>query len=544
MNNDDKTRILILGGGFAGVYTARYLEKMMTRAERERVEISIVSLENYIVFQPFLPEVISGTIETLHCITPIRRLTKRTILHTRTIEHIDLETKTVRLSPEYQPKPKYVQYDHLVVAMGTRLNYDLVPGMREHAIPFKYLGDALRLRNEAAGVLEEADSEEDPEEKKRLLTFVVGGGGFSGVECIAELNDFLHKSCRDYPNVDQSETRTILLQSGNRILPELGEGLAEYAQEILRKRGVEIRLNTRLKAVTADGALMQDRTTDTLDMIHARTVVATVPAAPHPLIADLPFATNRGRIPVTEFMSVDEWPGYWALGDCATVPQRDGINSPPTAQHALRQAKTCATNILASIRDTPTKPFLFTGLGKLASLGQQSAVAEVFGIKVSGIIAWVLWRTIYLMKFPGWDRKVRIGIDWALDLFLRRDITQVRIFQPESVLQEHFHSGEIIFERGDFGDKVYVIVKGEAEIIKGEDVTVVGPEYVFGERALVSDKEREITVRAKSPLDVISVSRQAFKQLVAHFPGIKESMQAIIESDAGHSVDLTKDVVD
>ena len=540
----EKTRILILGGGFAGVYTARYLESMMTRAEREQIDIAIVSLENYIVFQPFLPEVISGTIETLHCITPIRRLTKFTHLHTRTIEDIDLENKTVRLSPEYLPKPKFVKFDHLVLAMGTQLNYDVVPGMREHAIPFKYLGDALRLRNEAAGVLEEADNEEDPEEKKRLLTFVVAGGGFSGVECVAELNDFLHKSCRDYPNVDRSETRTILLQSGKRILPELGKDLAEYAQEILGKRGVEIRLNTRLKGVTADGAIAVDRETDEIDIIHARTVVATVPAAANPLIEGLPFSNERGRIPVTEFMNVEGEDGIWAMGDCATVPQRDGINSPPTAQHALRQAKICATNILATIRNKPMKPFLFTGLGKLASLGQQSAVAEVFGVKISGILAWVLWRTIYLMKFPGWERKIRIGIDWALDLFLPRDITQVRIFQPESVIQEHFHTGETIFENGDFGDKIYVIVNGTAEVIVGEKVKEIGPEYVFGERALVSGEARSATVKATSPLDVISVSRQAFKQLVAHFPGIKEAMQEIIAQHDGNKVDLTKDVVE
>lgn len=194
--SSNKKRILILGGGFAGVYTAMFLERGLFWGEREQYEISLVSLENYMVFQPLLPEVISGTIETLHVITPIRRLAKRTRLHTREILEIDLQRKVVTLGPEFLPKTKELLFDHLVIALGSRLNSDLVPGMREHAIPFKYLGDALRLRTAIVQVLEEADNETDPDERRRLLTFVVGGGGFSGVECIAELNDFLQSDFR------------------------------------------------------------------------------------------------------------------------------------------------------------------------------------------------------------------------------------------------------------------------------------------------------------------------------------------------------------
>jgi NADH dehydrogenase len=451
---DGKKRILILGGGFAGVYTAVYLGKGMTADERANIEVTIVSNENYIVFQPFLPEVISGTIETLHCITPIRRMAKHAQLYTRLIEEIDLEKKTVRLAPEYVPKPIILKYDHLVVGLGTKLNYDLVPGMREHAIPFKYLGDALRLRNQAVGVLEEAAIETDPEERRRLLTFVVGGGGFSGVECIAELNDFLTSAVKAYPGIEREEIHCVLLQSADRILPELGESLAIYAQEILENRGVEIQLNVRLRAVSGDGVIVMDKATKESTIIASRTVVTTVPSAPHDLVTTLPCELDRGRIVVTENMDVPDHRGLWAVGDCAAVPQVDGITSPPTAQHALRQAKTCANNILATIRGKKMKRFGFTGLGKLASLGRMSAVAEVFGFKMKGVIAWVFWRTVYLSKFPGFDRQIRIGIDWFLDLLLPRDITQVRIFQPESIIQEHFHKGEKIFDQGDYGDKL------------------------------------------------------------------------------------------
>ena len=539
MSTDDrKQRIVILGGGFAGVYTAMFLEKAMTAAERERIDVTIVSNENYIVFQPLLPEVISGTIETLHCITPIRRLAKRATLYTRQIEEIDLKHKTVRLAPEYRPKPITLEFDHLVVCLGTRLNYDLVPGMREHAIPFKYLGDALRLRNQAVGALEEASVETDPDERRKLLTFVIGGGGFSGVECIAELNDFMRNAVKSYPNIDERDVRCVLLQSADRILPELGEDLAAYAHRILEDRGVEIRLNCRLNAVSADGAIVSDKTTKQSETIPSRTIVTTVPAAPHPLVTSLPCELDRGRIKVTGNLDVAEWPGIWSLGDCAAVPQKDGITSPPTAQHALRQAKTCAHNILATIRCQKLKPFSFTGLGKLASLGHRSAVAEVLGVKLKGVLAWLFWRTIYLSKFPGFDRQIRIGVDWLLDVLLPRDITQVRIFQPEAVVSEHFHAGEIIFDQGDFGDKLYSVVRGTVEIVKdGEVVAELAEGEVFGEIALLEDSPRTAAIRAKTDADLISFSRPAFKQIVTHLPGVRPAIESVMQK---HGVDTSR----
>jgi NADH dehydrogenase len=526
-----KQQILILGGGFAGVYTAMFLEQKMSASERRLYDISLVSLENYIVFQPLLPEVISGTIETLHVITPIRRLARRTRLFTREIVSIDTQQQTVVLGPEFRPKTRTLRYDHLVIALGSRLNYDLVPGMREHAIPFKYLGDALRLRTAIVQVLEEADNEPDLNERRRLLTFVVGGGGFSGVECVAEMHDFLRSAISAYPALQLSDLRVILLQSADRILPELGEDLAQYAHKILERRGIEIRLQTRLKAVTADGAVLQHKAAAEPEFIGSRVVVVTVPSAPHRLIEQLPFERDRGgRIIVTPELHVPDCSHVWALGDCAAVPQPDGITSPPTAQHALRQAKTCAENILATLRGTAPRRFSFTGLGKLASLGHRSAVAEVCGIKLRGFIAWLFWRAVYLSKFPGLDRKWRIFTDWCLDLFLPRDITEVRIFFPDSVVREHFHAGEIIFDQGDFGDKVYVVVSGEADVLRdGHSVATLKAGDVFGEMALIADHPRSAAVTAKTPVDLISISRDAFEKLVTHLPGVKASMDEVLK---------------
>lgn len=526
----NKQRILILGGGFAGVYTAMYLEKKMSASERERVEITLVSRENYMVFQPLLPEVISGTIEMMHVITPIRRLARRTKVVTRNIQTVDLIQKIVTLDPEFQPRTMAVPFDHLVIALGTRLNYDLVPGMREHAIPFKYLGDALRLRNAIVQALEEADNESDPIQRRRLLSFVVGGGGFSGVECIAEMHDFLRSALPAYRTLRMNELRIVLLQSADRILPEMGESLADYAHQTLSKRGIDIRLNTRLKAVTSCGVVIQRKDQVAEELIAASVVVATVPAAPHSFVAALPFEKDKlGRIVVTPEMHVPGKADVWAVGDSAAVPQPDGITSPPTAQHALRQADACAVNILATLRGSPLKRFGFTGLGKLASLGHRSAVAEVLGIRFHGLLAWLVWRVVYLGKFPGFDRRLRIASDWFWDEFLPRDITEVRIFQKDAVAREHFHTGETVFDQGDFGDKVYVVVKGELEVVvEGRPVAVLGKGEVFGEIALIADVPRSATLKAKSPVDLISISRDAFEKLVKHLPGVKTSMDEIL----------------
>lgn len=530
-------RILILGGGFAGVYTAMNLQKKLQREERKEVQIILVNRENYVVFQPLLPEVISGTIETLHCISPIRRLASECELFTRDVESIDLVAKKVRLAPGHLPKPLELEYDDLVIGLGTRLNFAMVPGLEEHAIPFKYLGDALRLRHEAVRALELADVERDPVEKKKLLTFVVAGGGFSGVECLAELHDFLTKAARSYQHIERDEIRCVLVQSAERILPELAPRLAEYAHKILQKRGIEILTQTRCQAVSANGVIIANKATGEQQLIPSSTVVTTVPAEPHPLIQSLPCPLDRGRIQVTEYMNVPGFPGVWAVGDCAAVPQRDGITSPPTAQHAVRQANICAKNILATMRGTKMHPFLFTGLGKLASLGRFSAVAEVGGIHFRGLIAWIFWRSVYLAKFPGFSGKFRVAMDWLLDFILPRDITQVRVSQPEAVRSEHFHAGEMIFDRGDFGDRLYIIRKGEVNVhLDGNQVVTLSQGEVFGEMSLLSDLPRNARICAKTPVDVVTVSRPAFQQLVSHLPGVRPAIEAILRSHGIHDL--------
>lgn len=535
-----RRRVVILGGGFAGVYAAKYLAKSLKKARIDDVEVALVSRENYLTFQPLLPEVVAGGIDTLHAISPLRRIAPGVAVYVRGVEGIDLERRVVRLEPGHLRRTAELQYDHLVLALGNRLATAMVPGLAEHAVPFKYLGDALRLRNHLVHTLEEAAIATDAEERRRLLTFVVAGGGFSGVECIAEMHDFLRHAERAYPTIGHGDISLVLLQSAEMILPEMKPKLAKFAHEVLAKRGIKIECNARLAAVTATEARVNDKTTGQTRTIPTRTVVATVPVEPHPLLAQLALPQSRGKISVNNKLHCEGAPNVWAIGDCAAVPLlKEGL-APPTAQHAVRQGKLCAANIVASLTGGQLDAYKFESLGALASLGRRSAVAEVMGIKLSGLLAWLLWRGIYLSKFPGWDRKIRILVDWTMDLLLPRDITQLRIFSPASVRREHFEPGEEIFLKGDLGDRVYFVVKGEADVdIDGRIANKVAPGGVFGEIALISKQPRLATMRATTPLDVVSVTRDTFDTLVSHFPGVQDAMHDVMARHLASGVPVT-----
>jgi NADH dehydrogenase len=520
----ERKRVVIVGGGFAGVYTAMALEKAIGRDND--IDVVLVSRENYLVFQPMLPEVISGSIGLTDVVSPIRRLLKRTQLHMRDVEAIDLEKKLVVANPGFRPQPHLIPYDHLVLALGNVTDFRGMRGLAEHAFPFKNLVDALNLRNHAIRAVRESAIEQNPAFRRELLTFVVAGGGFSGVEAVAELNDFVRALAKSFPSIDRNEIRVVLLHAGDRILPEMAPNLALFAQKILAGRGVEIRFNTRLEAATSDTAILQGG-----ERIATRTIVSTVPAFPHPVVESLPLPKGRGgRIKATSEMQVEGTPDVWAVGDCALVPMVNGELAPPTAQHAIRQAGVAAHNILASVRGGTRRTFTFTGLGKMGSLGHRSAVAEVFGI----LIAWFMWRTIYLFKMPGWGRRVKVASAWALDLVLPPDITELRFGGSRGMSQEHFEAGQDVFHEGDVGDRIYYVLKGQADVLKQRDgsdqfVAVLGPGDWFGEGALLNETTRGATVRSRSDLDVLSLPKKEFGVLAASLPDVRRSFDQMME---------------
>lgn len=412
------TRILILGGGFGGLYTALELEK--TIARDSDVEVTMVNRDNFFLFTPMLHEVAAGDLDLANIVNPFRKMLQRVNFFNGDVESIDLKAKKVTVFHGNEHHHHDLEYDHLVLGLGSVTNFFRLPGLEERALTMKSLGDAIFLRNRMIANLEAADFECFPDQRQSLLTFVVAGGGFAGVETIASMNDFLRSAIKFYPHLSEEMLRVVLIHPGSVILPELGEKLGRYAQTKLAQRKVEIRVNTKVDGVFERGVKLSDGT-----MIESGTVVWTAGTSPHPILLTLPCESEKGRIIVNEYMEVPGWPGVWALGDCAVVPDpKTGKAYPPTAQHALREGKVLGQNIIAAIRGGKKKPFVFSILGLLASIGRRTGVANILGINFSGFIAWWLWRTIYLSKLPGFEKKVRVALDWSLDLLFAKDLVQ------------------------------------------------------------------------------------------------------------------------
>lgn len=429
------TRIVILGGGFAGMNAAWQLERKCRR--NPNVQISLIDGENFFTFTPLLPEVPSGSIQAKHIVFPLRALLRKTHVRQAHVKAIDLQQNTIVIAHCGKCPNETIEFDHLVLAMGSVPNFFGTPGVQGHARTIKTLSDATALHAHVIDKLEHADLQTVPEVRRQLLTFVVAGGGFAGVETLAELNDFVREAGKFYPHIASEEIRMILIHSGTRILPEVSESLSQYALQKLTSRGIEVLLQTKVLRCTETEVTLSNDTS-----IIAHTFVWAAGTAPSPVLSilDLP-RTKNGKLEVTPTLAVAGQTNIWAVGDSAAIPNIvTGGFCPPTAQFAQRQGKLLAENIMATIENRPQKQFRFKTLGLLAGLGRRSAVAEICGLKFSGFFAWWLWRTIYLMKLPGLERKLRVAIDWTFDLFFPRDIVFLRpLHTPQG---EGFVAGE------------------------------------------------------------------------------------------------------
>jgi NADH dehydrogenase len=414
-----KKRVLILGAGFGGVYAALNLDK--TLARDAGVEITLVNRENFFLFTPMLHEVAASDLDLTNIVSPIRQLLRRVKFFAGEVLAVDLDRQKVTIVHGTDGHSHDVAYDYLVLALGSQTNFHNLPGLEERALTMKTLGDAVHLRNRVIAALEEADTECAAAVRAPLMTFVVAGGGFAGVETIGAVNDFVLEALRYYPNVKPEQVRMVLVHSGPAILPELGEGLGRYAQRKLASQGVEVRTGVRVAEASDEGVVLSDGT-----RIATRTIVWTAGTAPHMLCSALPCRKQGGRLKVNEFLEAEGYENVWALGDCAAVPdaRNPGKFHPPTAQHALRQGKVVAANVAAAVRGGAKRPFDFRTLGQLAAVGRRTGVAKVFGFKFSGFVAWFLWRTIYLSKLPRLEKKLRVALDWTLDLFFPKDLVQ------------------------------------------------------------------------------------------------------------------------
>jgi NADH dehydrogenase len=410
--------VLILGGGYGGVAAAQRLAHLFARDPG--VEIVLVSQSNFLLSTPLLADVASSELEPRHISTPLRAACPRARVIRATVKAIDTQAQVVKVQNSPSNPDETLPYDHLVLALGSVPRYYDIAGLESNCLTLKTLQDAIRLRNHVISLLERADVEPDTQERRRLLTFVVAGAGFAGTEMLAALFDLVHSILRYYPDIPRDELRFVMIHSRERILPELSPELADYSRRKLEARGIEFLLSTRVAGATPDAVRLNDGS-----QVPTRTLIWTTGNQPNPLLETLPCELDqRGAVVTDGTLRAKGFTNVWAAGDCAAIPDPDneGQTFPPTAQHALREGKTVADNIAAVLRDRPPRPFRFKAIGFFVALGHFTAAGEIRGHQFSGLLAWLMWRTVYWSKLPGLEKKVRVAMDWLVELLFPRDI--------------------------------------------------------------------------------------------------------------------------
>jgi NADH dehydrogenase len=518
--------IAIIGGGFAGVYCA---QRILKRLVGESLRVGVIASENHMVFQPMLPEVVGGSLSPQHVVNPIRMICKGADVLKGTVTSLDLENHVLTLDGGRFTPNVTVTFDHLMLAPGAGVDLSRIPGMSEHAYLMRTVGDAMKLRAAIISRMEEANLITKHQQRKEMLSFVVVGGGYSGVETAGQIQDLIAGVRRYYDNIREDEATVTLIHSGDRLLSMLGERLGDYTGRCLEKMGVKIVFNKRVRAVTARTVQLSDGTT-----IPTNLVVCTVGNAPHPLIKALGDAglipMDRGKVRVDSFGQVMTREKVWAAGDCAIFPKADGGHCPETAQFAMRQGALIGDNILATIRGTPLQPFAFTGLGELATIGHRKAVAMVMGLRFSGLLAWFMWRSVYLMKLPGLDRKLRVMAEWTFELFFPRDINLLTPSFSSPLGEMHLEAGDSLFRCGEPAQSLYAVKKGRVEITdaQGQLVKSAGAGEHFGERALLGDGIWRFDATAKEATELVAIDGGTFKTLVKSIG----SLEALFKSTA------------
>lgn len=515
--------VLILGGGFAGIAAGQALAK---RARRDRAfRVGLVSAENYMVFQPMLPEVAAASISPRHVINPIRQLCRGLEVFKGEVQAIDPEARSVRVDAGDFTSDVSIEAKTLVLALGAKVDLSRVPGMTEHALLMQNVGDAMKLRATIIERFEEANLITDEARRRQLLRFVVVGGGYSGVETAGEILDLMVEMHRWYRNVGRDDFEVVLVHSGPYLLPSLGEGLGRYAGRALEGRGLRLVLERRVKAVTAHYVTLSDG-----ESIPAGTVVSTVGNAPHPVMLGLSDALSleaeRGRIRVLDTLQVPGHDWLWAAGDGALVPKKGGGDCPATAQFAMRQGTLLGRNLLARREGRAARSFTFQGLGELAAIGHHTAVAEIMGMRFSGFVAWWMWRSIYLSKLPGLQRKLRVMVDWTFDLFFPRDINLLNPRYSKPLKEVHLEAGDILFNPGEPAFSLYFVQSGEMEIRDGERLIKKVPagEY-FGERALLEDRIWRFQAVAVESSRLIALAAPEFHAIVSGSSALRTLFQ-------------------
>lgn len=508
MDRAMKIEIVIAGGGFAGAYCAKSLARHLGRGCIDRV--GLIAEQNVMVFQPMLAEVAGAALSPLDVVNPLRQFCRGVNVLRGKVTRIDLEKRVLEVDAGRFTENVTIEFEHLVLALGSIVDLSRVPGMPEHGYLLKNVADALHLRAAMINRLEQANLEQDNEVVLRLMTFVVVGGGYSGVEMSGQMLDLLKDVKRFYHNLRRVTPRVILVHSGPRLMPEVSESLGHYAEQKLRERGLEILLNSRVVSMTAHKALLQDG-----KAIDTCLVLSTVGNAPHPVVVDLckqcGLESVKGRIATEPTMQVKGRDRLWAAGDCAAVPCNGEPASPPTAQFAQRQGKALGDNLALSLQGQKPKPFHHKNLGQLASIGHRTAVAEILNLRFSGFLAWFIWRTTYLAKLPGLQRKLRVMVDWTMDLFFPRDLS-VLVPTPTKQLQEmHLEKGDVVFHAGEPAFSFYIVKEGRVDVFDGDKLLESkNAGETFGQHGLARGRWQFGAIAAE-PTTLVAVSKDAFE---------------------------------
>ena len=520
----DRPRIVIVGGGFAGVTVSEHVNRRVAR----HVEVVVISSENHMVFTPMLAEVAGRSLSGLDVVVSGRQVAPRATWLTATVTGVDLQKNEVEYT---RPDGKIatLSYAHLVLACGSEINLDVVPGMAAHAYTLRTVGDGLILGNEVIARFEQAAVEPEDAERQRLLTIVVVGGGFTGVEAAGHLFDLMRNIHPFYPQLNRNRPRMVLLQRGTRIVPEFQhDSLSGFALRKLQQNGLEVMLNTSVQEVTARYVRL-----GTGERINTGLTLCAIGTAPAALIKKIGLPMEHGRLKTEPDMRVTGATNVWAFGDCAAVPNAwNGQLSPPTAQFALRQAKQLAANLVRAQSGEATRPFRFRPQGLLATIGHHNGVAEIYRLRFSGVLAWFLWRTVYLLKIPTFRRKLNVIVDWTWDIFFKPNIVEVHVEQQQRFKQAHYAAGDFVFHKGEPGGAFFVIKAGSAGLHLDDAsetplVTLTKGEH-FGGGAILEGAAHptyRASVKAETPLDLIVIEPADFNGLARSLGALQRELE-------------------
>lgn len=505
----------------------------------EQVEVVLFDRENHLVFSPLLAEVAGSAINELDVLVPLRQMLPGVFCRTEEVRGVDFARNEIEYLAEDE-QPARMPYDHLVLSCGSATNLNVVPGMADHAYPLKTVSDAVHLRAHLMEQMEQAEVSRDPARRCWHLTVLVVGGGFSGAETAGEINDLLRQSARYFRTWKSKDVKVMLIHAHEQILPEISPRLREVARHKMERAGVEMALNRTVTAATPDGVQLKDG-----EFLRGGTIVCTIGNGPAPIANTLGVPKEKGRLVTQPDMRLKGLNNVWGVGDCALIVNaQTGKPSPTTGQFAERQGRQCALNIVRALQGRPLWPFKFKQLGELCSIGGHSAVADLMGLHLSGFLAWFIWRGVYLFKLPSWGRRFQVGFDWAWLLVFPRDLAYVRPAQTERVTHAHYAPGDFIFRKGDAPTNFYVLEHGEVEVVRyqngdaGEVVTVLGSGSFFGERALMGNRPRLMSIRARTPVEVLVMGKNVFTQISGTLAPLRDALAQTLNRRV---VDIWKD---